>query len=34
MMGKKGYALLVAVTCVTLLPRCHLQGEEETIPIL
>ena len=34
MMGKKGYALLVAVTCVALLPRCHLQGEEEAIQIL
>ena len=34
MMGKEGYALLVVVTCVALLPRCHLQGEEETIQII
>ena len=34
MMGKEGYVLVVVVTCVALLPRCHLQGEEEAIQTL
>ena len=33
-MGKEGYALLVTVTCVILLSRCHSQGEQDTTHVL
>ena len=28
-MGKAAYALLATLSCVSLLPRCHSQGEGE-----
>ena len=30
-MGKGAYALLATLTCVALLPRCHSEGEEDTV---
>ena len=34
MMTKEGYALLVTVTCVIFLSRCHSQGEQDTTHVL
>ena len=31
MMGKRECALLLTLTCVTLLARCHSQGEEDKV---